>query len=89
MCCAVPPATGPDTKVVRNMLPAPRKVTRLEQAMNRVVIVVLATLFTAAVALGVANMVWEVRHKPDRDWYLGVQVRGCCGTGEVLLAAWL
>lgn len=67
-------ATGPDTKVVRNMLPAPRKVTRLETAMNRVVMVVLAVLATAAVVLGTLNMVWEVRHKPARDWYLGEQV---------------
>jgi hypothetical protein len=65
---------GPDTKVVRNMLPAPRKVTRLETAMNRVVMVVLAVLATAAVVLGTLNMVWEVRHKPARDWYLGEQV---------------
>lgn len=43
--------------------------------MNRVVMVVLAVLGTAAVALGTANMVWEVRHKPARDWYLGQQVR--------------
>jgi hypothetical protein len=65
---------GPDTKVVRNMLPAPRKVTRLETAMNRVVMVVLAVLATAAVVLGTLNMVWEVRHRPARDWFLGEQV---------------
>lgn len=73
-CCA---AAGPDTKVVRNMLPAPRKVTRLEQAMNRVVVVVLAVLATIAVALATLNMVWEVRHKPAQDWYLGQQVCAC------------
>ncbi len=56
-------------------MPAPRKVTRLEQAMNRVVMLVLAILGTTAVLLGTANMVWEVRHKPARDWYLGEQVR--------------
>lgn len=52
------------------------QVTRLEQAMNRVVVGVLALLGTIALCLGVANMVWEVRHKPARDWYLGQQVRG-------------
>lgn len=51
------------------------QVTRLEQAMNRVVVVVLAVLGSVALCLGVANMVWEVRHKPARDWYLGQQVR--------------
>ncbi|WIA18543.1 hypothetical protein OEZ85_009989 [Tetradesmus obliquus] len=66
--------TGPDTKVVRNMLPAPRKVTRLEAAMNRVVVVVLAALGTAALCLATANMVWEGRHSYRRDWYLGRQV---------------
>ncbi|KAF6252040.1 hypothetical protein COO60DRAFT_1463913 [Scenedesmus sp. NREL 46B-D3] len=64
---------GPDTKVVRNMLPAPRKVTRLEGAMNRVVVVVLAALGSAALLLATANMVWEGRHSYGRDWYLGRQ----------------
>jgi len=56
----------------------PLQVTRLEQAMNRVVVGVLALLGTIALCLGSANMVWEVRHKPARDWYLGQQVRGVC-----------
>jgi hypothetical protein len=68
---------GPDTKVVRNMLPAPRKVTRLESAMNRVVVAVLAALGTAALCLATANMVWEGRHSYRRDWYLGRQVSSC------------
>ena len=59
------------------MLPAPRKVTRLEAAMNRVVVAVLAALGAAALVLASASMVWEVQHPPARDWYLGVQVR-CC-----------
>ena len=74
ICSDARHAAGPDTKVVRNMLPAPRKVTRLELAMNRVVVVVLITLGTAALLMATANMVWEVRHNPSRDWYLGEQV---------------
>eukprot|EP00879_Flechtneria_rotunda_P018151 GHRR01019038.1.p1 GENE.GHRR01019038.1~~GHRR01019038.1.p1 ORF type:complete len:996 (+),score=380.83 GHRR01019038.1:1183-4170(+) len=65
--------TGPDTKVVRNMLPAPRKVTRLETAMNRVVVVVLCALGSIAVVLASGSMAWEARHPPSRDWYLGIQ----------------
>jgi hypothetical protein len=68
---------GPDTKVVRNMLPAPRKVTRLEGAMNRVVVAVLVALGTAALCLATANMVWEGRHSYRRHWYLGRQVSLC------------
>jgi hypothetical protein len=71
------------------MLPAPRKVTQLERAMNRVVMAVLVGLAALALLLGVNSMVWEVRHNPyDRDWYLGMQVRtrGVCvgggGRGE-------
>ncbi|KIY97561.1 phospholipid-translocating ATPase [Monoraphidium neglectum] len=62
--------TGPDTKVVRNMLPAPRKVTRLERSMNGVVVATLATLGALAFIMAVANQAWEARHNPGRDWYL-------------------
>jgi hypothetical protein len=67
------------------MLPAPRKVTRLENAMNRVVVAVLAALGTAALCLATANMVWEGRHSYRRHWYLGRQVRPC---NEWMSYAW-
>jgi hypothetical protein len=75
------------------MLPAPRKVTRLERAMNRVVVAVLAALAATAAALGSANMAWEVAHRaPGRDWYLGQQVRtrrGRQGRGRAVVVVWL
>jgi hypothetical protein len=60
------------------MLPAPRKVTCLESAMNRVVVAVLVALGTAALCLATANMVWEGRHSYRRHWYLGWQVSPVC-----------
>ncbi|KAI8466535.1 MAG: hypothetical protein J3K34DRAFT_524465 [Monoraphidium minutum] len=62
--------TGPDTKVVRNMLPAPRKVTRLERSMNGVVVWTLAFLGVLSVALAITNQAWESIHRPAVDWYL-------------------
>lgn len=68
------------------MLPAPRKVTRLEAAMNRVVVGVLAALGCAALLLASANTGWELRHPAATDWYLGRQVwtrrRGLSGAGR-------
>jgi hypothetical protein len=56
-------------------MPLVPQVTRLEQAMNRVVMGVLAILASLAVVFGGVNIGWELRHNPGRDWYLGQQVR--------------
>uniref|UniRef100_A0A383WKY7 Phospholipid-transporting ATPase n=1 Tax=Tetradesmus obliquus TaxID=3088 RepID=A0A383WKY7_TETOB len=64
---------GKDSKIVRNMTKAPRKVTQLERNMNVLVFVQFTALVVFCAVLAGLDQWWAARHSAPSWWYLQSQ----------------